>query len=86
MTSKSKIQRILFVITFIIGGTFLSFYLTTQPRKSLSVQGSTDSLEAAVVGKDSKAPDFVLKNLDGKNVRLRDLRGNLVMLNFWTTW
>ena len=47
MTSKINIQRILFVITFIIGGTFLSFYLTTQPRKSLSVQNSTDSLEPA---------------------------------------
>ena len=35
---------------------------------------------------DSVAPDFVLKGSDGKNLRLRELRGQVVMLNFWATW
>ncbi len=32
------------------------------------------------------APDFVLKNIDGTDVRLSDLRGKVVLLNFWATW
>jgi thiol-disulfide isomerase/thioredoxin len=32
------------------------------------------------------APDFQLHALDGKLVRLSDLRGKVVLMNFWTTW
>ncbi len=32
------------------------------------------------------APDFALKSLSGENLRLREYRGNVVMINFWATW
>jgi peroxiredoxin len=32
------------------------------------------------------APDFTLKTLDGRTLRLEDLRGKVVLLNFWATW
>jgi len=39
------------------------------------------------VGKNgSVAPDFELRSLDGKQVRLSDYRGKAVLLNFWATW
>lgn len=32
------------------------------------------------------APDFVLPNLDGKQVALNSLRGKVILLHFWATW
>ncbi len=32
-----------------------------------------------------EAPDFKLKDADGRTVRLSDYRGKVVMLNFWAT-
>jgi thiol-disulfide isomerase/thioredoxin len=36
--------------------------------------------------KGQVAPDFALKTLDGKTLRLSDLKGKAVLLNFWATW
>jgi len=32
------------------------------------------------------APDFTLADLNGRHMRLGDLRGKVVFLNFWATW
>jgi peroxiredoxin len=32
------------------------------------------------------APNFTLKDEDGKSVQLSDYRGKVVLLNFWATW
>jgi len=34
----------------------------------------------------SLAPDFNLKDESGKDVKLSDLKGKVVLVNFWATW
>ncbi len=41
---------------------------------------------AAAIMKSAPAPDFTLESLNGGNMRLSDLRGKAVVLNFWATW
>ena len=32
------------------------------------------------------APDFTLETLDGSSIKLSDLRGQVVLINFWASW
>lgn len=45
------------------------------------------SLKKALASERSnQASDFTLKTIDGRAVRLADLKGKVVLLNFWATW
>jgi peroxiredoxin len=44
---------------------------------------STTGWAASISG---PAPNFTLKNIDGKNVKLSELSGNVVLINFWASW
>ncbi len=44
----------------------------------------TEGAEQAMIGQP--APEFTLKDLDGNPVSLKDLRGRVVLLDFWATW
>jgi peroxiredoxin len=49
----------------------------------------TQSVKAASVKPDKdrkQAPDFALKDSDGKVVHLSDYKGKVVLLDFWATW
>lgn len=55
------------------------------------VAGGAKVQSAAAAGvcsaKQKPAPlDFTLKDMDGKDVKLADYKGKVIMLNFWATW
>ena len=59
-------------------------------QTNLALTSRVDRLQAVGSGPaprtNAPAPDFTLTNLDGKQVKLSDLKGQPVMINFWATW
>ncbi|MGH7359372.1 MAG: TlpA family protein disulfide reductase [Candidatus Rokuibacteriota bacterium] len=48
-----------------------------------------DPFDAMVIDRPAEAlpaPDVAFRTLDGREVRVGDLRGKLVLLGFFTTW
>ena len=55
-----------------------------QEQTTLSFCVAGQAVAPASVGQ--AAPDFELATPDGDSIRLSDLRGKAVMVNFWATW
>ena len=69
-------------ITSILTLTFFvlwALYLLMAPNASGQTRG-------AGIPVGQKAPDFELQTVDGKSMKLSDLKGKPVMLNFFATW
>lgn len=56
----------------------------SRPKVSAMIGNPQPLVYGETRGK--QAPDFTLKDLDGKQVKLSDFRGKAVLLNFWATW
>jgi len=65
----------------------VALLLTATVASAQTEQEDEDAKYAATLLKaGTKAPDFSLTTIDGKNFRLKDLRGKIVVLDFWASW
>ena len=56
-----------------------------KPNDAASEQNS-QSKKIESQNKKEIAPDFELESLDGTKIKLSDLKGKNVIINFWATW
>lgn len=59
---------------------------TAKTRVPVPSTGAPSSRLGQAVRVGSPAPDFTLPNLDGDPLSLSMFRGDVVLINFWTTW
>lgn len=88
MSKKSRIVAAVLLLALILGGTFFLGSCASQQKTQSVKQEKTETgpetrEEAPEV---TMAPDFTLEDLNGHKVRLSDLKGQKVLINFWTTW
>lgn len=63
---------------------FLAALLPACSKEKSPAKPEPAAAAKAVEG--APAPDFTVKDLDGKDVTLSSLKGNVVLVNFWATW
>ncbi|MEW5989706.1 MAG: TlpA disulfide reductase family protein [Chloroflexota bacterium] len=71
---------ILLVLSALLGSAWIVY--SREPVASLDAAAGI--AEAPLAG--FNAPDFTLTTLTGEELRLAELRGRPVVLNFWATW
>ena len=64
------------VLFFLLVGGFAAFLVIRQTKEG----------QPGMINIGQQAPDFSVETADGEELRLSDLRGKLVFLNFWASW
>jgi len=60
---------------------------SVQPQETqIADESKTESTEQTTDKIDKTSPDFELETLDGTTIKLSDLKGKNVIINFWATW
>lgn len=75
-------RRISIIVAILALGIPLAYTATAGAQNSSA--STTSEIQAPQVG--ALAPDFTLTDMHGKTVSLSQLRGKVVMVNFWATW
>ena len=80
------------LISLFLALVLLAPLACTAPDEQAAPAGSNNATEAAPGTIDTEtttlgeAPDFTLPTLRGDSLRLADLQGDPVLINFWATW
>ena len=79
---KSNLTLIVMLVVAIALGAVLLLWNPT-PAKA---QERPTPEQATIVKDGHIAPDFEVQMFDGSTIKLADLKGKVVLLNFWATW
>ena len=71
------VPLLIFLVIMIVG--------MLQSARDVGRPGVNDTLGEVAVSTDANA-DFLVSTLDGRQLRLSDLRGSVVMVDFWSSW
>jgi thiol-disulfide isomerase/thioredoxin len=86
MNKKLKIVIWILIICAVVLAAYV-FYSKNKPQNPSKTPGiikTTENQSSQI--KTPMVPDFSLKDLNGKTVKLSDYKGKIVMVNFWTVW
>lgn len=73
-------------ILLVIAGLFMQREVLGNDDPATGGVDNFGLLDEAPATVGEPAPDFVLRGVDGGEVRLSDFRGKTVVLNFWASW
>ncbi len=84
---KSNLTLILMLVLTLAIVAVLLFWNPAAAKAEPAAPQTQEQVEASTIIKAGmEAPDFTVEMFDGKSIRLSDLRGKVVLVNFWATW
>ncbi|EPR10194.1 TlpA family protein disulfide reductase [Ruminiclostridium papyrosolvens] len=84
---NKKATIIIWIIAaFAIIAAAYTFYSKNKSQTFVTPPQDTALQSQAAQSTKIMAPDFTLKDIDGKTVKLSDYKGKIVILNFWAVW
>ena len=94
MNKKAKTILLIGVFALFIGIAVFAYSRLSQrvpPQNNMIVAQTQNEGEVSQTGQDAeeektKAPDFTVLDADGNSVKLSDLFGKPIVLNFWASW
>ena len=60
--------------------------ITVIPEMAKAQSKEDDIATTTLVKEGDKAPNFTVEMIDGKKITLSELKGKVVVVNFWATW
>jgi peroxiredoxin len=69
------------ILAFLVAGAAVLVLIWSASRTGPAGPQSASGLKRL-----GPAQDLAMKTQDGKTVQLKDLRGNVVLIDFWATW
>ncbi len=66
---------------FLLAVSFVGLSAQTPEETDLDLKYAVDMLKPG-----TPAPDFILNDINGRQVRLSDFKGKTVVLQFWASW
>ncbi|MFJ5714848.1 peroxiredoxin family protein [Neobacillus sp. NPDC093127] len=85
LTNFMILQPTLIFLFAVMSGYFLLNLVLTEKHPNVSTS-STIKAEKIGLEEGNMAPDFQLMMIDGTEIKLSNMRGKKVILNFWATW
>ena len=79
---KSPLALVVMLVLVVI----LAIFLLLWNPATVKAQERPTPEQATLVKDGQKAPNFEVQMFDGSTIKLSDLKGKVVLLNFWATW
>lgn len=83
------LKKVIFIVLIVglVGYAVIDFINKDSKEETEELPTETvDKGDVVGIKKGNIAPDFELETLEGEKVKLSNLRGEKVMVNFWATW
>jgi cytochrome oxidase Cu insertion factor (SCO1/SenC/PrrC family) len=75
-----------FLLALLVIGASSLWSLSILAEDTLDIDTIIEDWQITMLETPVPAPEFSLTSMDGDTKTLEDFQGQLVFLNFWTTW